>query len=264
MVNITSASNDKIKNIKKLLKSSKERNEQGVFIVEGIRMFKEIPKESINSIFVSENFYDKNKELVDSFGLEAYVVSDNIFGGISDTGTPQGVLALVNMFSYDIDEVICGIDTENDKSPFVIIAERLQDPGNLGTIIRTSEGAGATGIMLSKDSVDIYNPKVVRSTMGSIFRVPIYISEDLKSDIDYIKSKGVTIYGAHLEGRDFYEKNFANACGFLIGNEGNGLSEEISQTADDLIRIPMKGKVESLNAATSVAVISYEVLRQRL
>lgn len=129
--------------------------------------------------------------------------------------------------------------------------------------MRTAEAAGATGIVLSSDSVDVYNPKVVRSTMGSIFRVPVYVSENLAADIDVIKEKGVTIYGAHLKGQDFYDKDFTKSCGFLIGNEGKGLSEEISGKTDDLLKIPMKGKVESLNAATSVAVISYEVLRQR-
>lgn len=270
-MNITSASNDRIKYIKKLLKSSKERNEAGLYIVEGIRMFREIPEAVIDSIYVSESFYEKNKELVDGYHIEPIIVSDSIFNGISDTGTPQGILALVRMQPYTLDDVLGKYSKRKtsvldiyEEEPFVIIAERLQDPGNVGTIIRTAEGAGATGIILSSDSVDIYNPKVVRSTMGSIFRMPIYISRDLAADIDTIKTKGVTIYGAHLKGKAFYEKDFKKGCGFLVGNEGNGLSDEISAKADDLIRIPMKGKVESLNAATSAAVISYEVLRQRM
>ncbi len=254
---ITSASNEKIKEVKKLLKSSKERYEQGVYIVEGIRMFREIPKEKITSIFVSDSFYEGNSETVDKYGIEPYVVSDKIFGSISDTGSPQGILALVKMYKWELCDIM-------SKDAFVIIAERLQDPGNMGTIMRTAEAAGATGIILSKDSVDIYNPKVVRSTMGSIFRLPVYVSDDLARDIDKLKENGVKIYGAHLKGQDFYEKDFKTACGFLVGNEGNGLSEHISSKADDLIKIPMKGRVESLNAATSVAVISYEVLRQRL
>lgn len=270
---ITSASNDKIKDVKKLVKSSKERYEQGVYIVEGIRMFREIPPEKIVSVYVSESFYANNTALVDSCGIGPCVVSDKVFNGISDTGTPQGILALVKTNRWSLEDVLGKCDEcKNDKrvevpdvfNTFVIIAERLQDPGNLGTIMRTAEAAGATGIILSSDSVDIYNPKVVRSTMGSIFRIPVYVSENLSHDIDILKEKGVTIYGAHLKGQDFYEKDFKQACGFLIGNEGKGLSDEISNKADDLLKIPMKGKVESLNAATSVAVISYEVLRQRL
>ena len=253
---ITSASNDKIKDVKKLVKSSKERYEQGVYIVEGIRMFREIPDNDIVAVYVSESFYANNTDLVEACGVEACVVSDRVFNGISDTGTPQGIMAIVKMNKWSLDDVL-------GKDTFVIIAERLQDPGNLGTIMRTAEAAGVTGIILSSDSVDVYNPKVVRSTMGSIFRVPVYVSENLAIDIDKIKEKGVIIYGAHLKGQDFYDKNFKKACGFLVGNEGKGLSDEISSKADDLIKIPMKGKVESLNAATSVAVISYEVLRQR-
>lgn len=267
---ITSASNDKIKDVKKLVKSSKERYEQGVYIVEGIRMFREIPATSIVAVYVSECFYANNTDLVDDCGVEPCVVSDKVFNSISDTGTPQGIMALVKMLKWSLKDVLgerstawYGDEESCRESAFVIIAERLQDPGNLGTIMRTAEAAGATGIILSSDSVDVFNPKVVRSTMGSIFRVPVYVSEDLSADIDKLKEKGVTIYGAHLKGQDFYEKDFKNACGFLVGNEGKGLSDEISSKADDLIKIPMKGKVESLNAATSVAVISYEVLRQR-
>ena len=284
---ITSASNEKIKNIKKLSKSSKERNEQSVFIVEGIRMFREIPPEEIESVYVSETGKKKYEdELIAALGKEyqsrnyCYVVSDKVFDSISDTGTPQGILALVRQKVNDLSNIIneksdkaerSGVDSsladnglnalDND---FILIIEKLQDPGNMGTIIRTGEGAGVTGIIISSDSVDIYNPKVVRSTMGSIFRMPVYISDDLIKDIECLKKKGITVYGAHLKGENIYDKDFRTACAFLIGNEGNGLSEEVSRTAEELIKIPMKGKVESLNAATSTAVIAYEVLRQRM
>ena len=282
---ITSSSNEKLKNIKKLSKSSKERNEQGLYIVEGIRMFREIPNEDIHSVYVSESAVERfDSELIDAMGesyAEAdnfFIVSDRLFGSISDTGTPQGILALVRMKKLCIDDVLCAEDINcNDKNvgkvdfakpddktiDFILIIEKLQDPGNLGTIIRTSEGAGVTGIIISSDSVDIYNPKVVRSTMGSLFRMPIYVSDNLVKDIEAVKEKGIKVYGAHLKGRNIYNKDFTSSCAFLIGNEGNGLSDEVSSTADELIKIPMKGKVESLNAATSTAIIAYEVLRQR-
>ena len=279
---ITSASNEKLKNIKKLSKSSKERNEQSLYIVEGIRMFREIPPADIASVYVSEAGAEKfADELMDMLGEDYqsrddyYVVSDKLFDSISDTGTPQGILALVRQKENNLSNVLCEkIEKTNvdfkDKglnasdNMFILIIEKLQDPGNLGTIIRTAEGAGVTGIIISSDSVDIYNPKVVRSTMGSIFRVPIYVSDDLIRDIEYLKEKNVTVYGAHLKGENIYDNDFKCACSFLIGNEGNGLSDEVSATADELIKIPMKGKVESLNAATSTAVIAYEVLRQRI
>ncbi len=255
---ITSATNDRIKEVKKLVKAASYRREKGLYVVEGIRMFRELPVEDIDSVFVSQGAYEKLKEDILKLISEddIIIVADHVFTAMSDTNTPQGIMALVRMKKTKLEDVI-------SHKAMVIIAERLQDPGNLGTIIRTAEGAGATGIILSSDSVDMYNPKVIRSTMGSVFRVPIYISEDLTGDIDRLKAQGVCIFGAHLDGKEFYDESFEGSCGFLIGNEGNGLSDSVSGKADKLIRIPMCGKVESLNAATSVAVISYEVLRQR-
>lgn len=255
---ITSGSNDRLKDIKKLLKSSKERQEKKTYVVEGIRMFREIPKEDLQAIFVSETAMAKYEEVINNTKIEPFIIPDKIYAGISDTITPQGIMAVVSMKSKGIGDIF-----SDEETPFLIIAERLQDPGNMGTIIRTAEGAGATGVIVSRDCVDIYNPKTIRSTMGSIFRVPVYVSDNLSEDIAYIKKKGVIIYAAHLEGECFYNKDYTDACGFLIGNEGNGLSDEISNAADELIRIPMCGEVESLNAGTSTAVISYEVLRQR-
>ncbi len=257
---ITSASNERIKAVKKLIKSSRERHEKGIFIVEGIRMFREIPAERLVDIYVSQTGFEKYGKEISLYNVEPNIVSDKVFNSLSDTNTPQGVLALVKIKKYSLQD-IC--DSRSDKSPFLLIMERLQDPGNMGTIIRTSEGAGVTGIIISNDSVDIYNPKTIRSTMGSIFRMPIYVSSDLKNDISIVKDSDITIYAAHLNGNDFYDNSYCHGVGFLIGNEGNGLSEEISSTADKLIRIPMCGRVESLNAATSAAIISYEVLRQR-
>lgn len=258
---IASASNDRIKEVKKLIKSAKERREQGIYIVEGIRMVREIPVSDVVTLFVAESSESKFKEVLAEFSsAEIITVRDSVFDSMSDTNTPQGILALVRMKTQNFD----GILGTGEENPFVFIVEKLQDPGNLGTILRTAEGAGATGVMMSNDSVDLYNPKVIRSTMGSVFRVPVYISENIILDVEQLQAKGVNVYGAHLKGNTFYEKDFTKGCAFLIGNEGNGLSEELSKKADDLIKIPMKGKVESLNAATSTAVIAYEVLRQRL
>lgn len=257
---ITSASNDKIKDIRRLIKSSKDRRQSGLYVVEGIRMCSEIPKNDINELYVSESGYDKYQDYIKKISIEPVVVSDKVFCTMSDTNTPQGIMALVKIKDYKLEDVC----KECSKQlPFILIMDKLQDPGNMGTIIRTAEGAGVTGIIISSDSVDVYNPKVIRSTMGSIFRMPIYISSNLVNDINEIKKKGVVIYGAHLDGKDLYEKNMEGACAFLIGNEGNGLSEDVSCTADELIKIPMNGNVESLNAAISTAIISYEVMRQR-
>ena len=140
----------------------------------------------------------------------------------------------------------------------------LQDPGNMGTIVRTAEGAGVTGVIMSRDCVDIYNPKTIRSTMGSIYRMPFYYAEDILKAIRKIKDAGIKVYAAHLDGEKSYdEEDYAFSCAFLIGNEGNGLREETSKMADHYIIIPMSGEVESLNAAIAASVLMFEVKRQR-
>lgn len=255
---ITSASNDKIKEIKKLMKSASRRKETGLYIVEGIRMVREIPADAIKALYVAESMMEKFEDICNQTQAEVEIVRDSVFHSMSDTNTPQGILAEVYQSHVREDNLFA-----ENKNPFLLIIERLQDPGNLGTIIRTSEGAGVTGIILSSDCVDVYNPKVIRSTMGAIFRMPIVVSDNLVETIEHVKKKNILVYGAHLNGTTFYERDFTGGCAFLIGNEGNGLSDEISAKADDLIRIPMCGRVESLNAAVSTAVIAYEVLRQR-
>ena len=254
---ITSTTNKQIKNILKLQKSSKARKEQKLFVVEGIRMFREVPKERLSKVYATEEFYEKNRELFDSRQLDD-LVSESVFEKLSETKTPQGVLATVDMREYILEDLLM-----INKNPLFLALENLQDPGNLGTILRTAEGAGVDGIIMSRDTVDVYNPKVVRSTMGSLFRMPFAYVEDIFEAVEIIKSRGVTVYAAHLNGEGFYEKDYRKGTAFLIGNEGNGLTSELTALADEKIRIPMKGKVESLNAAIAATLMAYEALRQR-
>lgn len=276
---ITSTSNNKIKNLNKCLKSAKERRKQDIFLVEGIRMFLEIPRELHIETFLTEGFYKGHKELFEDIRFE--LVSDHIMDTISGTKTPQGIVSIVKRRHYSLEEV-CGIEWEdsvqksngkkestdrrmaqNDIRPLIIALENLQDPGNLGTIIRTAEGAGVTGIIMSCETVDIYNPKVVRATMGSIFRMPFCYVENLTKCIADLNRKHFQTYSAHLQGTIFYDKDYRDSTIFCIGNEGNGLSEELSEITNCKIRIPMMGKVESLNAATASTVLMYEAMRQR-
>jgi TrmH family RNA methyltransferase len=142
--------------------------------------------------------------------------------------------------------------------------EDIRDPGNLGTMIRTAEGAGITGIIFNNSTVDIYNPKVIRSTMGSIFRMPYYQAENFFETLQELKAQNITIFAAHLLGIPYdTEGSFRQSCAILIGNEANGLSEQASMLADVRIKIPMAGKVESLNAAVAAAILMYEASRQR-
>lgn len=253
---ITSTSNEQIKKLIQLKEKSKVRKTTGTFTVEGKKMFVEIPAEDLVSVYVSETFLKENGELVKDKKYQ--IVSDQVFKKISDTVTPQGIVAVVKQKSYSIDYII---EKRNKEKSCIVVLDRLQDPGNMGTIVRTGEAAGISGIIMSKDSADIYNPKVIRSTMGSIFRVPFSIVDDLAAAVDTLKDNGITTYAAHLKGELYNSGSLTKDCALLIGNEARGLSEKISAKADKLIKIPMHGKVESLNAAVATAILMYEAAR---
>ena len=253
---ITSTANAQVKNVITLLKKSGERKKRGLFVIEGIRMFTELPKDRIEKIYVSESFFNENKKLLN--GYEYEIVADNVFAQMSDTKTPQGVMALVKMLRYDISDIVKG------DMPVVVMLENIQDPGNLGTIMRTAEGAGATGIIMSKDTVDIYNPKTIRSTMGALFRMPFIYVEDILEAADALKKQNIALLAAHLDGdKNYYSENLKRPMALMIGNEGNGLTKALTDKADVLVKIPMEGQLESLNAAVSTAIILYEAYRQR-
>ena len=186
------------------------------------------------------------------------MVQDSVFKAMCDTQTPQGVLCLVKQYHYTLEELL------KKERPLFLVLENLQDPGNLGTIMRTAEGAGVTGVILSKGSVDIYNPKTIRSTMGSIYRVPFLYAEDLQQVLVLLREKGVRSYAAHLQGTETYDReDYTGGTAFLIGNESNGLSQELASCADCYIRIPMEGQLESLNAGVAASILMYEAYRQR-
>lgn len=252
---ITSTSNHKIKNITKCMKNARERRKQDVFLVEGLRMFTEIPKNLHVETFATEEFYEKHKALFSDISYE--LVSEHVFNTIADTKTPQGVISIVKRLHYTLEDVTKG------ACPLIMALENLQDPGNLGTILRTSEGAGVTGILMSKETVDVYNPKVVRATMGSIFRIPFLYVENLTETVEILQKQNFRGYSAHLQGKNFFDYDYRNPTIFCIGNEGNGLSKELSEATNYKIKIPMLGKVESLNAATASTVLMYEAMRQR-
>ena len=255
---ITSTANAQVKNLAQLIKKSKARTEQGVYIVEGIKMFQEAPKEEIVKVYLSEELYDKGTLAESLNGVSYEVLKNDVFNHVADTKTPQGVLCVMKQKKYTLDQLTEG------TCPLMLVLENLQDPGNLGTMMRTAEGAGVTGVLLSRGCVDIYNPKTIRSTMGSIYRVPFLYTDDLLGDMDKLHAKGICTYAAHLKGKGYYdEESYKEPTAFLIGNEGNGLSDELSDKAKQYIKIPMEGKLESLNAAVAAAILMYEASRQR-
>lgn len=256
---ITSVTNKKVKSIVQLNKKAGLRRKEGIFIAEGIKMFLEAPLESVLEVYVSEGFHKVSQieQKLKQCGYET--VSEEVFSKISDTQTPQGILCVLRQSHYSLKDML-----EGQGVPLFLVVEGLQDPGNLGTILRTGEGAGVSGVIMSKDTVDIYNPKTIRSTMGSIYRVPFFYAEDIVQTVKALQKDGIKVYAAHLKGEESYSRcDYTGGTAFLIGNEGNGLSEELSEAADHYIKIPMKGQVESLNAAVSASLLMYEAARQR-
>lgn len=256
---ITSVTNKKVKSVVQLNRKAGLRRKEGVFIAEGIKMFLEAPLESILEVYVSEDIH-KVSQIVQKLEQCRYeTVSEEVFSKISDTQTPQGILCVLKQFHYSLKDMLGG-----GEVPLFLVAEGLRDPGNLGTILRAGEGAGVSGVIMSKDTVDIYNPKTIRSTMGSVYRVPFFYADDIVQTVKELQKNGVKVYAAHLRGEKSYSQcDYKGGTAFLIGNEGNGLSEELSEAADNYIKIPMKGRVESLNAAVSASLLMYEAARQR-
>ncbi len=255
---ITAATNSRIKRLIQLNQKAKIRRQENVFVTEGVRMFLEAPLTKIREVYVSESFLGRDLCPEKLAAVTYEVVEDSLFKKISDTATPQGILCVMEQLHYEPGQLL------QKENPLLLLLENIQDPGNLGTMFRTAEAAGADGIIMSRDTVDVYNPKVIRSTMGSIFRMPFYYAQDLQETVAALRCGGVQVYAAHLGGKQYYtQASYTGGTAFLVGNEGNGLLEETARAADQTVRIPMEGEVESLNAAVSAAVMLYEAFRQR-
>lgn len=256
---ITSTSNVQIKEIMALLKKSRERKEKKVFVIEGRKMFEEICQDKSRVV----KAYFSDSYVKEQYGGKALpevpyeIVADSVFDAMAETVTPQGVLAIVKMPEYSLEDMVAHAGT-------LVLLENLRDPGNLGTIIRTAEAADVSGVILSKESVDIYNPKVIRSTMGAVYRVPFLYVDDFMALLVKLREREVRILAAHLQGKkNFDQADYSGKVGILIGNEANGLSEEASALANEKMLIPMAGSVESLNAAVAAALLMYEAFRKQ-
>lgn len=270
---ITSLSNMRMKQIVTLQEKGRVRNKEGLFVAEGIKMFEEAPADRIREIYLSSGVWEQlakeRYELVqkklrecEGRGIKVEQVSEEVFRRISDTQTPQGILFVAEQFSYSYDKMI-GKAWERWKSggrpPLFLLLEDIQDPGNLGTMLRTGEGAGVDGVIMSKGTVDIYNPKTIRSTMGSLYRIPFVYTDSLEQVIASLRERDICVYAAHLEGEKYFDEiAYEGGSAFLVGNEGRGLKEETAGLADTYLKIPMEGKLESLNAAVAAALLLYQ------
>lgn len=252
---ITSTSNSQVKQAAALAKKARERRQTGLFLVEGRKMYEEAPKSWLEKVYVTEEYVKDHGE---PEGAAWELVSGEVMKAMADTQTPQGILALVRQPKWSVSDVW------NGENPHIIMLETLQDPGNLGTILRAGEGAGITGVIMNRETADIFNPKVIRSTMGSIYRVPFVYVDDLGEVAEMAKARKIRLFAAHLKGKNSYDReDYRGGCGFLIGNEARGLTDETAALADCWVKIPMLGKVESLNAAVAASVLMFEAARQR-
>lgn len=258
---ITSKDNEIIKNIRKL-KEKKYRDMNHEFIIEGIKLIKEAVAEEakIKLIVVCEECLKDGcldqKLLYEIAKYDCIYVNQKVFSVLTDVQNPQGLLAVIE--KQDKEENI------NYKEDVIVVLDGIQDPGNLGTILRTIDSVGLSQVIVSKETADAYNPKVVRSTMGAIFRVNIIESENLLETLKNTKKHKYKIMATSLETKNsIYDVDYHKKV-LVIGNEANGVSKEILDYANEKIKIPMLGKTESLNASVATAVILYEYVRKKI
>ena len=258
---ITSKDNEIVKNIKKL-KEKKFRDEKNQFIVEGIKLVAEAIEENsnIDSVVVCEDCVNDGsidkKLLYEIARFKCVYVTEKIFDTLTDVSNPQGILAVINRKNAN-----ANIDYSQD---FIVVLDGIQDPGNLGTILRTVDAAGLNQIILSKETADSFNPKVVRSTMGGIFRVNVIKSENLVETLKEIQKHRFDIVVTSLDARNSVYDIDYNKKVIVIGNEANGVSKEVQDLADKKVKIPMIGKTESLNASVAAGIMIYEYVRGKV
>lgn len=258
---ITSKDNEIIKHIKKL-SDKKYRDQNNCYIIEGIKIVEEAIQEKvlIEKIIICEELINtleiSNDLMCEITKHDCIYVTEKIFKTLTQVMNPQGILAVINKNKEDAQ-----IKYDED---IIVALDDIQDPGNLGTILRTVDSIGIKQIIVSKGTADVYNPKVVRSTMGAIFRVKIIETENLKETIEIIRKNGYQLLVTSLQTQNSVYDIDYNKKIIVIGNEAKGVSPEIQNIADERIRIPMLGKTESLNASVATGIILYEYVRQKL
>ena len=251
---ITSTSNAYVKHLKKLQTVKKYRDKEGLFVVEGERPVKDMLSYGIKPVkLILGEEYKK----VDFDGDILYM-TDNVLRYISDTSNPQSIMAEVKIPERSFSELL------PEKYPIVVFSDGISDPGNLGTIIRTLDAAGGGALICGEGTVDLYNPKTVRSTMSSIFNVPSFISHDNVKTLETLKKAGYSVIGTRMENAEVYfDADFSRPLVTVMGSEAFGISDGVKKMCDSFIKIPMDGKIESLNVAVAAGIIIYEARRKR-
>lgn len=259
MIFIESKDNNLFKETRKL-KERKNRTKSSKYIIEGFRLVQEAFKAGLDIDYLvvtsdgSEKINSYLEEYLDD-NMKIYEMTNALFNEIISTEKPQGIAAVVNMNEKPLDM----------NGNFYLLCDKVQDPGNLGTIIRTAHAVKADGIILTKGTVDIYNEKTIRSTMGSLFYVPIHYDDDKMTLVNSLKDRDFKIVVTSLDTeKDFFQEDLKGKVLLTVGNEGNGVSDEVYELADTKVKIPMPGNAESLNVAIATSVIMYEKVRQDL
>ncbi len=258
---ITSKENEYVKHVRKL-KDKKYRDEHHEFIVEGTKLVEEAIQEGmdIHKIIICEDCVEggviEQKTMYEIAKYPCMYVTEKILKHMTDVASPQGMLAVIH--KEDKEEEI---DFTQDV---MLLLDGIQDPGNLGTMIRTADSCAMNQIIVSKDTADPYNPKVVRSTMGAIYRVKIIRVESLEKTIKQLQKRGIKVLGTSLQAeKSIYTIDYKKKA-YVIGNEANGVKPEVLEACTELVKIPMLGRAESLNAAVAASVILYEEVRKKL
>lgn len=271
MENITSKSNQKVKYLKSL-NEKKFRQKYNEYYLEGIKVVNELldmyNKKAVDIISIAYSYdilsklnggLEILKRLEKISDIEILNISKDVFESITDTVSPQGILATLKIPNKSLNDI------NNDSN--IIILDKLQDAGNVGTIIRTADSFDVRNIICLEGTVDVFSPKVLRSTMASIFRVNIIQidNNNLNESINKIKEKGYNIIGTSLQTSTYVSKDvFKGKCAFALGNESNGISELIIKSCDKLVKIPMSDSAESLNVACATSILLYEQFKNKL
>jgi TrmH family RNA methyltransferase len=259
---ISSKSNPLIKKVA-ALKKRKERQCSGLFLIEGVKMLEEaLVKAEIKYILFTLGLTDskRGRELITRAldkGVSCYPISEKLLQLICSTESPQGVVGVVKRKGYSLNTIL------SQANPFLVMVDQVQDPGNLGTIIRTASAVGATGLILSHGTVDPYNEKTLRSTMGAIFAIPVLEGIEVEEFLCHARYNQVKIVAGDLEAKKphFHANLLGKVC-IAVGNEAKGISPELRVGADELVTIPLKQNVESLNVAVATGILLYEKIRQ--
>lgn len=258
---ITSKKNPRLQFVRDLLQTRKARDENNLFVIEGVRLVEDALNHGADflEVYFSNALSDRGNQLLKKFEsrqLPVEEVDEDVFTSIMDTSTSQGIAAVCRKPALTMEKNL----------DFVIVADQLRDPGNLGTLIRTAASAGAQAVITTPDSVDLYSPKVLRSAMGAHFHIPC-TEMDWQSIAELKRTnnpKGMSAWVAAANGdMACWQSDFTSPVMLIIGSEADGATEAAFQLADHRLSIPMPGKMESLNAAVAAGILIFEVVRQR-